>query len=535
MEARVQFDKWWARSVGAFVLIFMGWFIIREADGWQPLVDLVIGAIVYIPRALQDVLTYYGDVPTEALLGSIIIGGMFGSLTTGFVYLTATKTITVPPVRSLVYGVAMLAIMIALLEQINVFIALFFGVVVFLAGAALQADFRHFVRQDLRPILRSRQEQKLILTGVVVGGIVGALGAQTLNLATQHCTLYADADSTTRQIGIFLTVISTFVLLVPVWSLIGRRASRRTESQSGFFGSRILPLILLSPTLISLLVFLYYPSVQIASQSLTRTLGRARNVTPQFACMDNYINLANDAIYQNSFLITFTLTVAIVSLSMIFALLIAVLASQNIRGANIYRTLLIWPYALSPVVTGVIFISMFRDDNSGLINYMLETAGGTSVNWLTEASIAPWVVIAAAIYNILGFNIIFYIAGLQNIPKDLLEAAQIDGASVVQRFIRITIPLLSPYTFFLLVANITYSFYGIFGVIDTLFPNGGPPLPDGQGNAVEVLIFKLYDDAFRSGAQIGETGAQSMILFALVAAITIIQFRVIETRVTYAD
>ncbi len=224
-------------------------------------------------------------------------------------------------------------------------------------------------------------------------------------------------------------------------------------------------------------------------------------------------------------------TVAVVLLGMSAALSIAVLASQKVHGAVIYRTLLIWPYALSPVVMGVIFLTMFQT-NSGLINHIF----GLDADWLTDEQLAPLVIVFASVWNILGFNVLFYIAGLQNIPEDLLEAAEIDGANWITRFFRITFPLLSPFTFFLLITNVTYSFYGIYGAVDTL-TQGGPPLgPGGQdGGATNVLIYKLYQDAFSPGSPAGAAAAQALILFLLVAGLTLVQFRYLERRVVYAD
>jgi sn-glycerol 3-phosphate transport system permease protein len=179
---------------------------------------------------------------------------------------------------------------------------------------------------------------------------------------------------------------------------------------------------------------------------------------------------------------------------------------------------------------------MFREGGAGIINYFLDDLFGITARWLRDPSLAPWVIILASVWNALGFNILFYIAGLQNVPSDLQDAAAIDGANAVQRFFRITLPLLSPFTFFLLVTNVTYAFYGIYGVVDSI-TRGGPPLGPGgtEGGATNILIYKLYEDAFRSGAPIGSAAGQAMILFLLVAAITLLQFRFVENRVTYVS
>jgi sn-glycerol 3-phosphate transport system permease protein len=296
----------------------------------------------------------------------------------------------------------------------------------------------------------------------------------------------------------------------------------------------VLPYLFLAPTLLSLLLFLYYPSVQTVTLSL---LARRRPLPQErFVCLGNYVTLVQDAIYQNSFFITFLMTFAIVLIAMSLALGIATLASQKVRGASVYRTLLIWPFALSPVVSGAIFLAMFREGGSGLINYVLQNTLGISASWLRDTSLAPWVIVLASVWNILGFNILFYVAGLQNVPVDLLEAAQIDGANRLQRFFRITFPLLAPFSFFLLITNVTYSFYGIYGAVDTL-TQGGPPLGAGGalGGATDVLIYKLYSDAFSPGGSIGSAAAQAVVLFLIVAGLTMLQFRYIEQRITYAE
>jgi len=228
--------------------------------------------------------------------------------------------------------------------------------------------------------------------------------------------------------------------------------------------------------------------------------------------------------------------VLIVLLSLGLALGIAVLASQKIRYANVYRTLLIWPFALSPVVAGAIFLTMFREGPTGLINAFTNALLGTEYNWLRDPRLAQFSVVAASVWNILGFNILFYVAGLQNVPKDVLEAAMIDGADRQQRFWRVTFPLLAPFTFFLLITNVTYAFYGIYGAVDAL-TSGGPPLgaAGSGGGATSVLIYKLYEDAFNPGSPVGLAAAQAVILFLMVASLTLLQFRAIDTRIAYAE
>ena len=249
-----------------------------------------------------------------------------------------------------------------------------------------------------------------------------------------------------------------------------------------------------------------------------------------FVCLQNYTELPGDATYVSSLISTFFITLAVVIFALAISLGIAILASQKVRGAYIYRTLLIWPYALSPVVAGAIFFAMFQQD-SGFINSVLETLIGRQLKWFTDPTLARLMIIFASVWNILGFNILFYVAGLQTVPPDLLESAAIDGANRFRRFVHITFPLLTPFTFFLLVTNMTYSFYGIFGVVDVL-TQGGPRLGEGGASgATEVLIYRLYNGS----SQAGSAAAQALVLFIMIAAITIFQFGMIERRVTYSD
>ncbi|MBZ0308605.1 MAG: sugar ABC transporter permease, partial [Anaerolineae bacterium] len=394
------------------------------------------------------------------------------------------------------------------------------------AGGWLRQPFQNLTR---RPVL------KTLLVSLVVGGIAGMAGSQILMYPIQHCTYGSNASPFEYRIGVVVTAVSTLFLLIPLWTWMNRRFNLAAyRSTAGYFRNNGLPYLLLLPTVLLLIIFLYYP----ASQMITLSLKARIFPLPQerFVCLQNYALLKDNIIYQNSFTTTLFITAAIVILSIALSLAVAVLASQKVKGADFYRTLLVWPYAISPVVTGVIFLSLFREGGAGVINWALDNTLGIQPRWIRSEELAPWVIVLASVWNVMGFNILFYVAGLQNIPQDLLEAAALDGANRVQRFVRITFPLLTPFTFFLLVTNVTFSFYGIYGVVDTL-TQGGPPLgPAGsEGGATNVLIHKLYQDGFQSGAPIGQAAAQSLILFLLVGLMTLVQFRYIERRVTYGD
>jgi sn-glycerol 3-phosphate transport system permease protein len=368
------------------------------------------------------------------------------------------------------------------------------------------------------------------LAWVALGAGLGVISAQLFAYTTRHCTFAPDAEAGQFTAGILLTALLSAALPALAWIFTRVRV---VDTQAGYFKGSWVAWLLLAPTLLSLLLFLYYPSIQ----TVTLSLSSRRFPLPQerFVCLGNYASLAGDLIYQNSFVTTLLITVLIVVMSLALSLSIAVLASQKIRGASIYRTLLIWPFALSPVVAGVVFLAMFREGGGGLVNYLTGSLLGVQPSWLRDPTLARWVIVLASVWNILGFNILFYIAGLQNIPKDLLEAASIDGANRGQRFLRITFPLLAPFTFFLLVTNVTYAFYGVYGAVDTL-TQGGPPIgPAGQfGGATDLLIYKLYQDAFNPGSPAGMAAAQALVLFVMVAGLTLLQFRYVERRITYS-
>lgn len=301
------------------------------------------------------------------------------------------------------------------------------------------------------------------------------------------------------------------------------------------FRNRWLPYLLLLPTLIILVAFLYYPIISTFNLSFYRAA--PNGIDLRYAGLANYQRLLDPRI-------TYTETgtmlikgsyIVVVARSLLFSTLIvvgglatsmgiAVLANQKLTGIRIYRTLLIWPYAISPAIVGVIFLFLFNPV-VGVINYAWNEVFGTRPNWLGDPVLTPLLVIVASIWKNLGYNVIFYLAGLQNIGTELLEAASIDGANSWVRFRRIIFPLLSPFTFFLLITNLTYSFFDVFGTIDIL---SGP----GPANSTTVLIYNLYRD-LQTNHDTGSAAAQSVMLFVLVAGLTVLQFRTTERRVTY--
>lgn len=288
-----------------------------------------------------------------------------------------------------------------------------------------------------------------------------------------------------------------------------------------YFSNRYLPYGLLAPQLLVTLIFFYWPAAQAIRQSFL--LEDAFGLSSDFVWFDNYRALFSDPSYYHTLgtTLVFSAAVAIVSLSL--ALLLAVMADAEIRGATGYRTFLIWPYAVAPAVAGVLWIFML-DPSLGMIARGLRSMG---IDWnprLNGTHALTQVVLASA-WKQISYNFLFFLAGLQAIPRSVIEAAAIDGARAWRRFWTITLPLLSPTTFFLIVVNIVYAFFDTFGTIDTM-TGGGP------AKATETLVYKVYSDG-RLGGDLGGSAAQSVVLMVIVIALTAIQFRYVERKVTY--
>ena len=279
------------------------------------------------------------------------------------------------------------------------------------------------------------------------------------------------------------------------------------------FKNKILPYFLLAPSFIIIGYFLFYPTYETFRLSLYR-LGPFA-IKKIFIKLDNFVDLLTSADYLHSFKISFVFSASVVIFGLAISLGLAVLINRKIRGINFYRTALIWPYALSPAIAGALWVFLF-DPSAGYLNYFFSILFDLKPKWLTTGSLALIVVTAAATWKNLGYNIVFFLAGLQNVPKDIQEAAGIDGANRFQVFWRITFPLLSPMTFFLLIMNLIYSYFGSFGLIHVM-TEGGP------ANATNILIYDLYKEAFINH-NAGLASAESIILFALVFVLTMMQF-----------
>ncbi|MDR7142240.1 sn-glycerol-3-phosphate ABC transporter permease UgpA [Rhizobium sp. BE258] len=288
------------------------------------------------------------------------------------------------------------------------------------------------------------------------------------------------------------------------------------------FPNKILPYFLVAPQIILTVVFFFWPASQALYQSMQRE--------DPFGLKSGFVGLANfrdvfaDPNYLNSLYVTVVFSVLTALLSMVVALALATAADKVVRGQTFYRTLLIWPYAVAPAVAGMLWLFMFNPA-MGTFAYILRRNG---FMWdpLLNGNQAMTLVIVAAAWKQISYNFLFFVAGLQAIPKALIEAAAIDGARGSRRFWTIVFPLLAPTTFFLLVVNTVYAFFDTFGIIHSV-TGGGP------AKATETLVYKVYNDGFVN-LNLGSSAAQSVILMIIVIALTAFQLRFVEKRVHYA-
>lgn len=287
------------------------------------------------------------------------------------------------------------------------------------------------------------------------------------------------------------------------------------------FKGLLIPALLLAPQLVITVLFFYWPASQAVWQSFL--LEDAFGTSSEFVWFENYAALFSDPGYLKAFVNTAIFSSFVCVFSLAIALLFAVMADRQIRGAEIYKTLLIWPYAVAPAVAGVLWIFMF-DPSLGMLARGLSHLG-IAWNPRLNGNDAMLLVILAATWKQISYNFLFFLAGLQSIPKSVIEAAVIDGAKPWRRFWTIVFPLLSPTTFFLLVVNLVYVFFDTFGIIDTV-TGGGP------SGATETLVYKVYSDG-KGGSNLGGSAAQSVVLLVMVVAMTAVQFRFIERKVSY--
>tara|TARA_B110000008_G_scaffold126223_1_gene128811 strand:+ start:1365 stop:2198 length:834 start_codon:yes stop_codon:yes gene_type:complete len=276
-----------------------------------------------------------------------------------------------------------------------------------------------------------------------------------------------------------------------------------------------------APQVIITLVFFIWPAGQAVYQSFL--IEDAFGISTEFVWFENFVYLATDEQYLDSFGRTIFFSICVALLSMSAALILAGFADRVIKGATTYRTLLIWPYAVAPVLAGALWVFMFNP-TLGIFPYLLEFIG---IDWnhYLNGSQAMMLVIFAAAWKQIAYNFLFYLAAMQSIPRSLIEAAAMDGAGPIRRFFDHIFPMISPTTFFLLVINAVYAFFDTFGIIHAV-TQGGP------ANATTILVYKVYNDGF-VGLDLGGSAAQSVILMILVIIMTVVQFRYIERKVEY--
>jgi len=287
------------------------------------------------------------------------------------------------------------------------------------------------------------------------------------------------------------------------------------------FKHKFLPYLLVAPQIAITLVFFIWPASQAVYQSVLQE--DPFGLSSTFIGLANFVDIFTDEIYLHSIYVTavFSLMVAVIAMSV--SLLLAAMADRVIKGATAYKTLIIWPYAVAPAVAGVLWYFLFNP-TVGIIALYMKILG-YEWNHSLNGGQAMFLVIIAAAWRQISYNFLFFLAGLQAIPKPFIEAAAIDGASPLKRFWTITFPLLSPTAFFLIVMNIVYAFFDTFGVIHVI-TDGGPD------NATNIMVYKVYADGFL-GLDLGGSAAQSVVLMIIVISLTVIQFRYIERKVNY--
>ena len=287
------------------------------------------------------------------------------------------------------------------------------------------------------------------------------------------------------------------------------------------FRSRWLPWVLIAPQPLIIGIFFFWPAGQAVLQSFQ--MEDAFGMSTEWVGLDNFKQLFADPTYLNSFKRTALFSVLVAGIGIAVSLALAIFADRIIRFAMVYKTLLIIPYAVAPVIAGVLWVFMFSP-SIGVVTYYMGKLG-YEWNHLMNENQAMALIVITSVWKQISYNFLFFLAGLQSIPKALIEAASIDGAGPWRRFWNIQLPLLSPTTFFLLVINIVYAFFDTFGIIDAA-TQGGP------GQSTSILVYKVYQDGFKA-LDLGGSAAQSVILMLIVVVLTVIQFRYVEKKVQY--
>jgi sn-glycerol 3-phosphate transport system permease protein len=287
------------------------------------------------------------------------------------------------------------------------------------------------------------------------------------------------------------------------------------------FQSKWLPYALLAPQIAVTIVFFFWPAAQAVYYSFL--VQDPFGQSSQWVWFQNYTDLFTSSHYLASFKVTAIFSVLVATSGIVISLFLAAMADRVVKGAIGYKTLLIWPYAVAPAIAGVLWAFLFAP-SIGIVTYFLRRMG-VDWNWIINGDQAMLLIVIAATWKQISYNFLFFLAGLQSIPKSLIEAAAIDGATPTRRFWTIIFPLLSPVTFYLLVINIVYAFFGTFGVVDAT-TQGGP------AQSTQILVYKVYHDGVKA-ADLGSSAAQSVVLMVIVVALTVLQFRFVEKKVHY--
>jgi sn-glycerol 3-phosphate transport system permease protein len=314
----------------------------------------------------------------------------------------------------------------------------------------------------------------------------------------------------------------TAAAAAPPLAVAAPAAPRAVTERGAIFRHRLLPYLLVAPQLLVTLVFFISPAGRAVYQSVL--LEDPFGLSTEFVGLANFEALLSDPLYLHAIWVTLVFSSSVTALALGTALFLAVMADRAIRGATAYKTLLIWPYAVAPAVAGVLWLFMFNP-TIGVVAYALRAWFGYDWNYLLNGNQAMFLVVIAAAWKQISYNFLFFLAGLQAIPKSLIEAAAIDGAGPAKRFWTIMLPLLGPTAFFLIVVNIVYAFFDTFGIIHAV-TGGGP------ARATETLVFKVFRDGFIA-LDLGGSAAQSVILMLIVGTLTIAQFRYVERRIHY--
>ncbi|MBS0454757.1 MAG: sn-glycerol-3-phosphate ABC transporter permease UgpA [Proteobacteria bacterium] len=287
------------------------------------------------------------------------------------------------------------------------------------------------------------------------------------------------------------------------------------------FRSAWLPWLLIAPQMAVILVFFFWPASQAILQSMQAEDAFGTSTT--FVGLENFKTLFDDPAYIESFKVTAVFSLLVASIGIALAMLLAIFADRILRGSLFYKTFLIIPYAVAPAIAGVLWVFMFSP-SIGLVTYYLRYLG-VEWNHFLNSNQALTLIVAASVWKQISYNFLFFLAGLQSIPKALIEAASIDGAGPLRRFFDIQLPLLSPTTFFLLVMNVVYAFFDTFAIVHAT-TEGGP------GRDTSILVYKVWHDGFKA-LDLGGSAAQSVVLMVIVITLTVIQFRYVEKKVQY--